>query len=166
MPARRLLLIASLWVACAATPWAGTLVINANTADPAPRAAWDATVQRFQRENPDVRVQFNVYDSESYKKSIRNWLTGAPPDVVFWYAGNRMRQFVTPGLLEDVSDVFTPETRAAMHRSALDLVSVGRRQFGVPYTYYQIGLYFRRDLLAAAGVAEPPRIWSELLTAC
>ena len=76
----------------------GLLVINSNNADPAPRAAWQAVVDRFQRENPDLSVELNVYDHESYKKAIRGWLTSAPPDVVFWFAGNRMRQFVTPGL--------------------------------------------------------------------
>lgn len=145
---------------------ARTLVINANTADPSPRAAWQAVVARFQREYPDVEVQFNIYDSESYKKSIRNWLTGAPPDVVYWFAGYRMRQFVTPGLLEDVSDLYTPALKASIHRSALDLVSVGEKQYGVPYTYYQVGLYFRRDVLAAAGVTEPPADWPSLISAC
>ncbi|MGE5142942.1 MAG: extracellular solute-binding protein, partial [Acidobacteriota bacterium] len=111
MPASRHLLVALTAVACAASH-AGTLVINANSADPAPRAAWGEAVARFERENPDVRVELNVYDTESYKRAIRNWLTGAPPDVVFWYAGNRMRQFVAPGLLEDVSGLFTPSARA------------------------------------------------------
>jgi len=164
MPASRHFLIALTAVACAASH-AGTLVINANSADPAPRAAWQDVVARFERENADVRVEFNVYDTESYKRAIRNWLTGAPPDVVFWYAGNRMRQFLAPGLLEDVSVLFTTSVRASLHRSAIDLVSDGGRQFGVPYTYYQIGLYFRRDLLEAAGV-EPPRTWSDMLRAC
>ena len=145
---------------------AGPLVINANSADPAPRAAWEAAVGQFQRENPDIQVQFNVYDHESYKKAIRNWLTGAPPDVVFWFAGYRMRQFVTPGLLEDVSDLFSPGMKAAFHPSVVDHVSVGGRQYGMPYTMYQIGLYYRRDLLTGAGVREPIRTWLELVAAC
>ena len=58
---------------------------------------WEELAARFQAENPDVQLQFNIYDSESYKKSIRNWLTGAPPDVVYWYAGYRMQQLATPG---------------------------------------------------------------------
>jgi len=144
----------------------GTLVVNANTTDPAPRAAWEDVVARFQGDNPDIQVQFNIYDSESYKKSIRNWLTGSPPDVVFWYAGHRMRQFVTPGLLEDLSDLYVTGVKESIHPSALDLVSVAGRQYGIPYTYYQIGLYFRRDLLATAGIAEPPQDWKELLAAC
>ena len=166
MKTRASLAVVLALLAMLAPAHAGTLVINANTADPAPRAAWQAVVDRFEREYPDVDVQFNIYDSESYKKSIRNWLTGSPPDVVYWYAGYRMRQFVTPGLLEDVSDLYTSDLKASIHRSALDLVSVGEKQYGVPYTYYQVGLYFRRDVLAAAGVAEPPSDWSGLVSAC
>ena len=145
---------------------AGTLVVNTNTTDPAPRAAWQAAVRQFEREFPDVRVELNVYDHESYKKALRNWLTSAPPDIVFWFAGNRMRPFVTPGLLEDVSDLFTPATRATMHRSALDLVSYDGRQYGVPYQFYQVGFYYRTDVLAAAGIREPPRTWADLVAAC
>ncbi|TMJ06208.1 MAG: carbohydrate ABC transporter substrate-binding protein [Alphaproteobacteria bacterium] len=145
---------------------ARTLIINANTSDPAPRAAWSAAVAAFERENPDIQVKFNIYDHESYKKSIRNWLTGASPDVVFWFAGNRMRGFVERKLLTDVSSLFTADVTASLHRPALDLVTVGGRQYGVPYSYYQVGLYFRADLLQSAGIAQAPRDWNELLAAC
>src|SRR5512134_1317148 len=82
-------------------------------------------VARFERENPDVRVRFNIYDHESYKKAIRNWLAAAPPDVVFWFAGQRMRQFVEPGLLADVSELYGSSVRASLHPSAIELVSAG-----------------------------------------
>lgn len=157
----RLVVLGLCLLAAAQYAAARALVINANTSDPAPRAAWEAAVQQFRRENPEIDVRLNVYDHESYKKSIRNWLTGAPPDVVFWFAGQRMRQLVEPGLLADVSELYTPAVKSALHRSALDLVSAGGRQYGVPYTYYQIGLYFRRDILG-----EAPRTWQELLQAC
>ena len=146
-------------------PQAGTLVVNANASDPAPRAAWQSVVDRFARENPDVRVELNVYDHESYKKAIRNWLTGSPPDVVFWFAGERMRQLSQAGLLEDVSDLYTPEARADFHPSAVAMVTDRGRQYGVPYASYQIGLYFRRDLLQGAGIAAPST-WNDLLVAC
>jgi len=145
---------------------AGTLVINANTSDPAPRAAWEAVVADFQRDNPGVEVKLNVYDHESYKKAIRNWLTGASPDVVFWFAGNRMREFVLRKLFDDVSDLFTEGVRASVPRAGIDLISVDERQYGVPYSYYQIGLYFRRDLLDRAGVREAPGTWAELIETC
>jgi multiple sugar transport system substrate-binding protein len=153
-------------LAAASSAAAGTLVINTNTSDPAPRMAWGEVVQAFERDHPEIDVKFNVYDHESYKKSIRNWLTSAPPDIVFWNVGHRMRQFVTPGLLEDVSDLFTPERRSEFGEAAIDLVSVDGAQFGVPFSQYQIGLYYRGDLLAQAGIAEAPGDWAELVAAC
>jgi multiple sugar transport system substrate-binding protein len=153
--------VASLGVALVAgAAAAGTLVINANTSDPAPRAAWQAAVEQFRREQPGIDVRLNLYDHESYKKAIRGWLTAEPPDVVFWFAGQRMRQFVAPGLLADVSALYTPQVRSELHPGAVELVSANGRQYGVPYTYYPIGLYFRRDL------TPPPRTWEELLATC
>jgi multiple sugar transport system substrate-binding protein len=163
--AKLLVVLAASW-ACGSAAGERTLVVNANTADASPRAAWQAAVRKFEAEHPDIRVELNVYDHESYKKAIRNWLTSAAPDVVFWFAGQRMRQFVAPGLLEDVSDLFTPAARRTMRPAAVDLVSVGDRQYGVPYQHYQVGLYLRSDVLREAGIAEAPRRWDELLRAC
>jgi multiple sugar transport system substrate-binding protein len=145
---------------------ARTLIINTNTSDPAPRAAWESAVAKFRMENPDLDVRFNIYDHESYKNAVRNWLTGAPPDVVFWFVGRRMRELVTPGLLEDVSELFTPEVKASFHPSAIESVTVAGRQYGIPYTQYQWGLYVRRDLLQRAGLRSAPRDWGELLATC
>jgi multiple sugar transport system substrate-binding protein len=141
------------------------LVINSNASDPAPRAAWTELVQRFRAEHPEIEVQYNLYDHESYKRALRNWLTGGAPDVVLWFVGRRMREFVEPGLLEDISDLFTPQRIAELPPGALDLVSVGGRRYGVPYSYYHVGLFFRRDLLQAAGVARLDD-WPALLSAC
>lgn len=144
---------------------AGTLTITSNASDPAPRAAWTELVQRFQVERPDIQVKFTVYDHESYKKALRNWLTSASPDVIFWFAGERMRELVDHGLFEDLSDIAGPGGWPALRPGARDLVSVGGRPYGVPYAYYHVGLFYRRDLLQSAGVA-PPRDWAELLAVC
>jgi multiple sugar transport system substrate-binding protein len=164
----RLLSVAMLGTVAASlgSAFAGTLNINANTSDPAPRAAWEAAVSSFRRDNPGVEVKFNIFDHESYKKSIRNWLTSASPDVVFWLAGNRMREFVHRGLLADVSSLFTEKVRSELHKPAIELVSVAGKQYGVPYSYYQVGFYFRRDLLERAGVTAAPAKWDELRAAC
>ena len=145
---------------------AGILVVNANTSDPAPRAVWQSVVNDFQKEHPEIRVKFNIYDQESYKKSIRNWLTGAAPDVVFWNVGYRMRQFVTPGPLENVSDLYADDMRQEFSNAAIDLVTVAGSQYGVPFSQYQIGLYHRRDLLQQVGFNEAPARWDDLMLAC
>jgi multiple sugar transport system substrate-binding protein len=160
------MLLACLLAGMGAIARAGTLVVNSNASDPAPRTAWARVVADFQAEHPDVAVQLNVFDHESYKKVIRNWLASAAPDVVFWFAGNRMRQFASLGLLEDVSALYTANVAAELGGPAIDLVTVGGRQYGVPYAFYQVGLYFRRDLLARIGMGGGPRYWDDLITAC
>src|SRR5436190_17884481 len=163
---RPLGLVLACMLALAGQASARTLIINANTSDLAPRAAWEAAVTAFQRQNPGLEIRFNIYDHESYKKSIRNWLTGAAPDVVFWFAGNRMRELVSRNLFADVSDLFGSEAQASISRAGIDLVSVDGRQYGVPYSYYQIGLYFRRDLLERAGLKQAPATWADLIETC
>ncbi len=153
-------------VIAAGSATANQITINSNASDPAPRAGWEAIVSQFARANPDISVTLNVFDHESYKRAIRNWLTSASPDVVFWFAGNRMRQFARPGLLEDVSSLFTRAVREQFDPHAIDLVSLDGRQFGIPYAYYHLGFFYRSDLFQAAGISAAPRTWDELKEAC
>jgi multiple sugar transport system substrate-binding protein len=146
--------------------YASIVVINSNASDPVPRAAWDRAIKDFQAENPDVEVRLNVFDHESYKRAVRNWLTSSPPDIVFWFAGFRMRQFVDLGLLQDVSGLFANGPGRELNQAAIELVSVNGRQYGVPYAHYHIGLFFRRDLFEKVGIDQPPVDWQALIGAC
>ncbi len=144
---------------------AATLVVNNDQSDPAPRKAMEELTALFRKENPDVDLKVNTFDHESYKTSIRNWLSSASPDVVFWYSGIRMQQFVELKLLEDISPVFTPEVKQKLG-STVGSVTIRDKQYGVPYSYYPWGFFYRKDLFQQVGVNEPPKTWAEYLDAC
>lgn len=152
-------------LAFAAQAWAGELVINTDASDPAPKAAFEALVKGFEKANPDVKVKINTFDHEGYKTSIRNFLTANPPDLANWYAGNRMAPFVKAGLFEDVSDVWAKEGLSDTLKSAAASMTIDGKKWGVPYTYYQWGVYYRKDLFAKHKIAEP-KTWDELVKAC
>lgn len=141
---------------------AGTLVINSDQADPAPKKAYAEIVAKFEKENPDITVKYNLYDKEGYKTAIRNWLSTTPPDIVFWYAGNRMKAFVDRGLFEDVSDIWEKQDLKANMPSATSAMTIKGKQWGVPYTYYQWGIYYRKDIFDKLGLSEP-KTWNEFL---
>ncbi len=63
------------------TALAGDLVINTDTSDPAPKAAFDQLIKDFEAENPDIKVTVNLFDHEGYKTAIRNFLTADAPDL-------------------------------------------------------------------------------------
>ncbi len=143
----------------------GRLIINSDTSDPAPKAAFNAIVASFEKAHPDIKVDFNIYDHESYKTSIRNWLSIEAPDVVFWYSGERMKTFVQRGLLAPINGVWDKNNLHEMMASTRSGITFGDKQFGLPYTYYQWGVYYRKDIFDKYGLTAP-RTWDELLAVC
>ena len=143
------------------------LVLNTDASDPAPKAAFDQLVADFEAANPDIDVVVNVFDHEGYKTAIRNFLTADSPDLANWYAGNRMAPFVNSDQFTDVSDVWEAEGLKESLASALPSMTIDGKQWGVPYTYYQWGIYFNRDAYAKAGV-DPASIktWDDFIAAC
>ena len=156
------IILLSVALCFAASGFAGELLINTDTSDPAPKKAFEYMVQAFEKANPDVKVKMNVFDHEGYKTSIRNFLTAEAPDIATWYAGNRMAPYVNAGLLEDVSDVWKKEGLDDSLKSALPSMTIDGKQWGVPYTYYQWGVYYRADIFKKYGL-EVPKTWDELL---
>jgi len=161
----RLVLATAALMACGLSAMAGTLVINTDASDPAPKAAFEALVKGFEKANPDVKVKVNTFDHEGYKTSIRNFLTGEAPDLATWYAGNRMAPFVKANLFEDVSDVWAKEGLDDSFKSAAASMTIGGKKWGLPYTYYQWGVYYRKDIFAKNKITEPTT-WAELVKAC
>lgn len=165
MSLKKIFTASAISVAMMTQALAGTLVINSNQSDPAPKKAWAELIQRFQAENPDIDVKVNEYDHEGYKSAIRNWLVTSPPDVVFWFAGNRMKYFVERGLLEDVSDVWEDNALSDSMSSTKASMSVDGNQYGVPYSFYQWGMYYNKDMFDKYGLSEP-KTWEEFLAVC
>jgi len=142
-----------------------TLVINSNLSDPAPKADLAEAVAIFEAENPDITVQLNTFDHEAYKTAIRNFLASEAPDVCLWFAGNRMKYFVDQGLFLDVSDVWEQEGLYDSMSSSVKAMSVDGAQYGVPYSYYQWGIYYRTDIFAEYDLAVP-KTWDEFMHVC
>jgi hypothetical protein len=127
----------------------GDLKIFLDTSNPAPRATMEAMIAGSEL-HPDLNVESTVIDREAYKTQIRNFLTANPPDVATWYAANRMRPYVEAGLFEDVSDLWAEPAIAENLASTKGAMTIDGKQWGVPYTYYQWGVYYREGHLRRA----------------
>ena len=137
--------------------------------DPIPLAAMEALIADFEAANPDIDVQLNNFDHEGYKTAIRNFLTADAPDLANWYAGNRMAPFVAAGQFMDVSDVWEANGLNDALGSAAASMTIDGKQWGVPYTYYQWGIYYNRDAYKAAGVDLPGEggvSWDQFVENC
>ena len=168
MKAKRPLLAAALSAAMLLSPVAaaGKISIITDISDPGQPEALREVIRRFKEANPDVEVELTINGREDHKVAIRNFLKADPPDLTTWYGGARMRIFSDPGLFEDITDVWEAENLGDAMASADALVrGADGRVYAVPYSYYQWGIYYRRDIMERHGVAEP-KTWDDLVAAC
>ena len=143
----------------------GTLRIFSDMSNPAPRAVMEGMAEKFDAMHPDLTVELTVIDREAYKTQIRNFLSADAPDVANWYAANRMGPYVSAGLFEDVSDLWMEEEIAGPLASTKGAMTIDGKQWGVPYTYYQWGVYYREDIFGELGLTAPSN-WEEELANC
>jgi multiple sugar transport system substrate-binding protein len=144
---------------------AGVLNIDFGADDAPQREAFKTLVADFHAANPDVDVHLAMQDLPTYRKTLPGSLdTDAAPDVFNWFAGDQMRTMAQRGALDDLSDLWKANTWWNTFPSAA--ITVGGRQYALPYQYYPWGLFTRHDVLERAGIHEPPHDLSAIMSAC
>ena len=149
----------------AGTAAANELIINFDDPNPKPKQGFMAAVEKFKKANPDIKVTVNINDREAHKTAIRNFLSADAPDITAWYPGNRMAPFVNAGQFEDISDLWKEQGWSESFAAIKPTMSMNGKQWGVPYSYYQWGIYYRKDIFEKLGIAVPKN-WAEFLAAC
>ena len=135
---------------------ASDLVVTFDDLNPDKKAAFEAAVEAFKEANPDINVTANNGDREAHKNTIRNALQNDAPDVITWYPGNRMGPFVDAGLFMDISDLWSSDPNLSEKFNAIKpTMTRDDKQWGVPYSYYQWGVYYRKDIYDKLELSEP-----------
>ncbi|MFN8528500.1 MAG: ABC transporter substrate-binding protein [Anaerolineae bacterium] len=135
--------------------------------DEGPRQADETIVAMWNEANPDQQVEHSVTDHEAFKQAIRTYLVANPsPDVLTWFAGNRMAFFVDRGLAGDLTGLYEREGWYDTYAPGfVALASQNDAQWFVPTSYYWWAMYFRPSILEANNLT-PPTTWDELLSTC
>ena len=144
---------------------AGALNITFGGEDNSQREAYKTLVADFRAANPDVDVHLTIQDLPTYRKGLPGSLdSDNAPDVFNWFAGDQLRMMAQRGELDDLSDMWKANTWWNTFPSAA--ITVGGRQYALPYQYYPWGLFTRRDVLERAGIHEAPHDLSAIMGAC
>jgi len=121
-------------------------------------------IQKFEAENPGVRVQMEQLTWDSGKDKITAAVAaGNPPDVCE-LGSTYMPRFLASGALTDWS------AGVADLRSQLrgwEMCSIGDALYGVPWVLGTRALFYDKTLFARAGLdsTKPPQTWDELYRA-
>jgi len=118
----------------------------------------------FEREHPGLRVRVEQLPwTAAHEKLLTAYAGDATPDLA--QMGNTwLPEFVAIDALEPLDDTLRTSEAvdlADYHRGIVETNVVDGRQWGVPWYVDTRLLFYRRDLLAAAGFPAPPRDWDE-----
>jgi multiple sugar transport system substrate-binding protein len=131
------------------------------------RANFLALESKFNQEYPDIEINIVAYRTVQYKQLIHNWLSSnTGPDVLFWHAGERLRQFVRSGYIAKLDDIWNENDLLQKFTPAMSgLVSFQGSHYAIPISYYHWGFYFNRDLFRKLEL-QPPQTWKQFLVLC
>lgn len=132
-------------------------------------AYWQMLADEYMAEHPDVQINITILENEAFKSRMTTVMqAGDPPDLFQSWGGGVLYAFADAGLLRDI----TPEIEGAWKeaiaaQSALALYGKDGQQFGVPWQWGAVGMYYNKDLFAQAGLdpENPPATWSDFLAA-
>jgi len=127
--------------------------------------AWEEVFQRFEAQNPDLRVAREVgpHSSTAFHDLLTQKLKNQSTDVdVFLMDVIWPPEFGAAGWAEPLDDRFPEAERAKFLPGAILANTYEGHVYGVPLYVGSGVLYYRKDLLDKYGLA-PPRTWEELV---
>lgn len=121
-----------------------------------------AMTESFTKANPDISVNLEFVPYEGlHDKTVLAQGSGGGYDVVLfdviWPA-----EYATNKVLLDVSDKITPEMKSGVLPGAWTTVEYESKRYGLPWILDTKYLFYNKEILQKAGIANPPRTWAEL----
>jgi raffinose/stachyose/melibiose transport system substrate-binding protein len=118
----------------------------------------------FEDANPNIKIEFTTAPTDQYQTVIKTRLaSGDAPDVFGVFPGAWLATYgAKPGYLADLSN---EPWVANLNSGAKGVSTYNGKVYALPMSQNVIGVVYRKDLFAKAGVAVPTN-WDEFLAAC
>ncbi len=134
------------------------------SSDPAPRQRLADLIAMY-NDGGEYDVEINTTEHEAFKQAIRTYLASdSPPDVLTWFAGNRMRFFSNNDLLMPLDDLFATNGWEESYAEGIRASSKGTDgvYYFVPTSYYHWAVWYRPSMFEELGL-EIPENWEQFL---
>lgn len=145
--------------------------IDAALSTPTTLTVWSwndiqSSIDAFEKQYPDITVNLvNVGSGSDYYTKLRSALQagkGAPDVAQIEY--QHIPSFVLGGNLVDLTPYLSATTADSFEPFAWKQVVVHDGVYGIPQDTGPMGLLYRTDIFAAAGLTQAPATWDEFAT--
>lgn len=114
-----------------------------------------------QKNNVKVNVEVIAYE-DFMPKWTAAIESGKTPDVSF-FGYQEVGQFYEKGVLADLSSLYgrLEKEKGSFYPSLKNAITFQGKQYGIPFWAESTVMYYRKDILSAAGFNQPPQTWDE-----
>ncbi|NNH74823.1 extracellular solute-binding protein [Nocardia uniformis] len=128
------------------------------------KALWDGIIADFQQANSDITVKLQVESWDTINDVVRTKLQSesTTPDILNIDA---YAEFAGDGQLYPAEDIVSAEVLADIQPSFAENASIDGTQWALPLFASTRTLFYNTELFERAGVAAPPKTWTELTDA-
>jgi multiple sugar transport system substrate-binding protein len=120
----------------------------------------------FHKLHPNITIQFQNVSADNASQKLTTQIAGGDPPDVAYIDASGTSDFASRGALVNLdsyisrSSIVKPGDYVSAFKT---FVTYNGHLWGVPIDGESTGLFYRKDMFAAAGIAAPPKTWDEFL---
>ncbi len=124
------------------------------------RKYWQTIADDFHAANPTITVSVQAVNWNDFDTKIQTMVQNQQyPDIT---EGDYFPNYAQEGLLYKMSDVLTDAQNPMPVFTKLG--SYQGAQYGIPFTTSSRAFFYNKKLFAAAGIADAPKTWDDVMT--
>ena len=130
--------------------------------DPAELDVWKAIVADFEAANPNIKVDVQVSDWDSYWTKLKTLLAANTPPDVFAMDAPLFMDYQSRGVLLNLQPYIdkNPGMLDGLYPNTLTAYQSPDGYFGLPRDFQTIVVFYNKDMFDKAGVAHPKPGWT------
>ncbi|MEW8979479.1 MAG: extracellular solute-binding protein [Symbiobacterium sp.] len=135
--------------------------------EPDHMAYYNAVIQKWEKEHPNIKIEMEAVSDEAYKDKIRVLMAGNNvPDIYFSWAGEFAWKFARAGQALDLTDAFmNSDWKDAVVNSAVQPYVWDGKVYGIPMRINGKFMVYNKKVFNDLGL-QPPKTWDEFLEVC
>lgn len=127
--------------------------------------AYVKAIEDFEKENPDVKIEMESFENQSYKTKIKSAVAANElPDIFYTWGGGFSKSFVESGKVLEL-DSYYESYKEQLPETVLNNATYDDKLYGVTYTTPVSMLFYNKVMFEKQGL-EAPETFEELVDVC
>ena len=139
------------------------------TESDANRPAYLQAIADYEAAHPDVKIEMEAFENESYKTKIKAAMIGGDaddlPDIFFSWSGAFLGEFVDAGKVQCLDENFKAYADK-LPESMMSTTTYDGHHYGIPTTFNIVAMFANMDMLAEVGWDHVPETYEDLIACC